>query len=152
YFTYSRSLSGVTEPKPRWKRVIDAEQEAIGEALGQLFVKEYFSEKAKQRYSDLIENVRTAFHERIQKLTWMSDTTKQRAYDKLAKITKKVGYPDKWKDFSALEVDRGPYVLNMQRARTWWYHYYAAKLGKPVDRTEWDMTPQTYNAYYNPSN
>ncbi|HTJ14682.1 MAG TPA: M13 family metallopeptidase [Dinghuibacter sp.] len=152
YFTYTRSLSGVTEPKPRWKRVIDAEQEAIGEALGQLFVREYFNEKAKQRYSDLIENVRAAFRDRIQKLTWMSDTTKQRAYDKLAKITKKVGYPDKWKDFSTLTIDRGPYVLNMQRARAWWRHYNADKLGKPVDRTEWDMTPQTYNAYYNPSN
>jgi putative endopeptidase len=152
YFTYNRSLSGVTEPKPRWKRVIDAEQQAIGEALGQLFVKEYFNDTAKKRYSDLIENVRTAFHERIQRLTWMSDATKQRAYDKLAKMTKKVGYPDKWKDFSALTIDRGPYVLNMQRARAWWRHYDIAKLGKPVDRTEWDITPQTYNAYYNPSN
>jgi putative endopeptidase len=151
-FTYSQSLSGVKVPKPRWKRVIDAEQQAIGEALGQLFVKEYFSDTAKKRYSDLIENIRQAFKERIEKLTWMSDSTKQKAYYKLARITKKVGYPDKWKDFSSLVIDRGPFVLNMQTAMTWWYHYSIAKLGKPVDRTEWQMTPQTYNAYYNPSN
>jgi putative endopeptidase len=152
YFEYTKSLSGVKTPKPRWKRVIDAEQGAIGEALGQLFVKEYFSDTAKKRYSELIENIRSAFRERIEKLTWMSDSTKQRAYVKLAKITKKVGYPDKWKDFSSLKIDRGPFVLNLQRARDWWYHYNLAKLGKPVDRSEWGMSPQTYNAYYNPSN
>jgi putative endopeptidase len=152
YFTYSQSLSGVKAPKPRWKRVIDAEQDAIGEALGQLFVKEYFSDTAKQRYSELIENIRQAFKERIEKLAWMSDSTKQKAYYKLARMTKKVGYPDKWKDFSSLLIDRGPFVLNMQTASEWWYHYNIAKLGKPVDRTEWEMTPQTYNAYYNPSN
>ncbi|HXB96151.1 MAG TPA: M13 family metallopeptidase, partial [Puia sp.] len=152
YFDYTRSLSGAKVPKPRWKRVIDAEQGAIGEALGQLFVKEYFSDTAKKRYSELIENVRAAFRERIQKLTWMSDSTKQRAYSKLAKMTKKVGYPDKWKDFSSLVIDRSPFVLNMQRAREWWYHYNLGKLGKPVDRDEWEMSPQTYNAYYNPSN
>ena len=152
YMDYSKSLSGVKTPKPRWKRVIDAEQQAIGEALGQLFVKEYFSDSAKKRYSELIENIRGAFKDRIAKLSWMSDSTKQQAFVKLAKITKKVGYPDKWKDFSSLAIDDGPFVLNMQRARAWWYHYQLQKLGKPVDRSEWEMTPQTYNAYYNPSN
>ncbi|HVS95858.1 MAG TPA: M13 family metallopeptidase [Puia sp.] len=152
YFIYSQSLTGVTAPKVRWKRVIDAEQGAIGEALGQLFVKEYFSDTAKKRYSDLIENIRAAFRDRIERLTWMSDSTKQRAYIKLAKMTKKVGYPDKWKDFSSLQIDRGPFVLNLQRAREWWYRYNVAKLGKPVDRSEWEISPQTYNAYYNPSN
>jgi putative endopeptidase len=152
YFAYSQTLSGVKVPKVRWKRVIDAEQQAIGEALGQLFVKEYFSDTAKQRYSELIENIRSAFKDRIAKLSWMSDSTKQRAYSKLAKMTKKVGYPDKWKDFSALEIDRGPWVTNMERAREWWVHYGLNKLGKPVDRSEWEMTPQTWNAYYNPSN
>ncbi len=132
--------------------MIDAENRAIGDALGQLFVKQYFSDTAKQRYNELIENIRSAFKDRIGKLTWMSDSTKQRAYVKLAKMTKKVGYPDKWKDFSSLQVDRGPFVLNMQRASAWWYHYNLGKLGKPVDRSEWGMTPQTYNAYYNPSN
>jgi putative endopeptidase len=151
-FDYNRSFTGASEPRPRWKRVLDAEEQAMGEALGQLFVKEYFSEKAKQRYSDLIESIRSAYKDRIGKLSWMSDSTKQKAYDKLARITKKVGYPDKWKDFSALKIDRGPFVLNMQRANQWWHNYSVNKLGKPVDRSEWDMTPQTYNAYYNPGN
>jgi len=152
YFAYMQTLSGVKIPKPRWKRVIDAEQQAIGEALGQLFVREYFSDTAKQRYSELIENIRAAFKDRIAKLSWMSDSTKQRAYSKLAKITKKVGYPDKWKDFSSLRIDRGSWVTNMEKAREWWYHYDLNKLGKPVDRSEWQMTPQTWNAYYNPNN
>jgi putative endopeptidase len=151
-FTYSQSLSGVKERRPRWKRVLDAEQSTMGEALGQLFVKKYFSEKAKKRYGDLVEAIREAYKERIKKLTWMSEVTKQKALAKLASISKKVGYPDKWKDFSTLIIDDGPYVLNIQRARTWWHNYNINKLGKPVDRTEWSMTPQTYNAYYNPSN
>jgi putative endopeptidase len=152
YFEYRKSLSGATAPRPRWKRVMDAEEDAMGEALGQLFVKEYFNENAKKRYTDLVENIRDAYKERIKKLTWMSDSTKQKAYSKLNKITKKVGYPDKWKDFSALKIDRGPFVLNMQRANEWWHNYMVNKLGKPVDRDEWQMSPQTYNAYYNPSN
>ncbi|HEY4065203.1 MAG TPA: M13 family metallopeptidase [Puia sp.] len=152
YFAYRQSLTGTTTPRIRWRRVLDAEERAMGEALGQLFVKEYFPAKAKQRYSDLVEAIRTAYKERIQKLTWMSDSTKQKALYKLAHITKKVGYPDKWKDFSALSIDRGPFVLNMQRAAAWWHHYNFNKLGKPVDRSEWGMSPQTYNAYYNPSN
>ena len=152
YFEYRKTLSGATQQRPRWKRVLDAEEGAMGEALGQLFVKEYFNENAKKRYTDLVEAIRDAYKERIQKLTWMSDSTKQKALSKLSKITPKVGYPDKWKDFSALKIDRGPYVLNMQRANEWWHNYNFNKLGKPVDRTEWGMTPQTYNAYYNPSN
>jgi len=152
YFEYRRTLTGAAIPRPRWKRVLDAEERAMGEALGQLFVKEYFPPAAKQRYTDLVEAIRDAYKQRIQKLTWMSDQTKERALNKLAHITKKVGYPDKWKDFSALHIDRGPFVLNMQRAAAWWHDYEFRRLGKPVDRTEWDMTPQTYNAYYNPSN
>ncbi|MDQ6844842.1 MAG: M13 family metallopeptidase [Bacteroidota bacterium] len=151
-FIYIQSLSGAKEPRPRWKRVLDEEEDAIGEALGQLFVKEYFNEKAKKRYTDLVQAIRDAYKERINKLTWMSDSTKQKALAKLSSITKKVGYPDKWKDFSALKIDKGPFALNMQRARIWWHNYNFNKLGKPVDRTEWEMTPQTYNAYYNPSN
>lgn len=151
-FDYSKTLSGATEPRPRWKRVLDAEENAIGEALGQLFVKEYFDATAKKRYENLVEEIRTAYKERISKLTWMSDSTKAKAYDKLAKITKKVGYPDKWKDFSAMKIDKSSFVENMQAANKWWHNYEINKLGKPVDRTEWTMTPQTYNAYYNPSN
>lgn len=152
FFSYTKVLTGATEARPRWKKVLDAEERALGEALGQLFVKEYFNQKAKERYTSLVENIRNAYKERIQQLTWMSDSTKQKAYSKLAGITKKVGYPDKWKDFSTLDIDRGPYVLNMQKANQWWHNYMISKLGKPVDRTEWGMSPQTYNAYYNPSN
>lgn len=151
-FAYSQALRGTKEPRVRWKRVLDAEEGAIGEALGQLFVKEYFNEKAKARYNTLVEAIRDAYKERIQHLTWMTDSTRQKALDKLSKIQKKVGYPDKWKDFSSLEIDKGPFVLNMMRARQWWFQYELNKLGKPVDRNEWNMTPQTYNAYYNPSN
>lgn len=149
---YGTVLSGNTEQLPRWKRVLDAENNLMGEVLGQIFVKEYFPEKTKQRYVDLVESMRTSFKEHIQKLTWMSEQTKQKAYDKLAKVTPKVGYPDHWKDFSTLAIDRGPYALNVMRANNFWHRYEANKLGKPVDRTEWDITPQTYNAYYNPSN
>ncbi len=151
-FNYRKTLSGAKEPRPRWKRVLDAEENAMGEAVGQLFVKEYFNETAKKRYTDLVEAIRDAYKERIKNLSWMSDSTKTKAYDKLAKITKKVGYPDHWKDFSALAIDKGPFVLNMMRANEWWHQYMINKLGKPVDRTEWGMSPQTYNAYYNPSN
>ena len=152
FFEYRRSLTGAATPRPRWKRVLDAEENAMGEALGQLFVKEYFNETAKRRYTEMVEAIRDAYKERIQKLTWMTDSTKQKAYDKLSKIKPKVGYPDKWKDFSSLEIDRGPFVLNVQRANAWWHNYDINKLGRPVDRTEWEMSPQTYNAYYNPSN
>ncbi|MGH7869277.1 MAG: M13-type metalloendopeptidase, partial [Candidatus Dormibacteraceae bacterium] len=152
HFDYVRTMSGVTEPRPRWKRVLDAEQGAMGEALGQLFVHAYFSETAKKRYSDLVESIRDAYKDRINRLTWMSDSTRQRALAKLSRITKKVGYPNKWKDFSAMKIDRGPFVLNMHRAARWWTRHYIDKLGKPVDRTEWNMFPQTYNAEYNPSN
>jgi putative endopeptidase len=151
-FNYDRTLTGIESPKPRWKRVLDAEENVMGEALGHLFVNEYFPEKSKQRYIDIVEAMRTAYKERILHLSWMNDSTKQKAVLKLSKITRKVGYPDKWRDFSSLIIDRGPFVLNMQRANEWWYNVQVKKLGKPVDRTEWDITPQTYNAYYNESN
>ena len=149
---YGMVISGRKAQLPRWKRVIDAENSLMGEVLGQLFVKEYFPEHTKDRYVKLVEAMRVSFKEHIEKLDWMSPATKQKAYEKLAKVTPKVGYPDKWKDFSSLAIDRGPYALNLMRANNFWYKYSANKLGKPVDRTEWDMTPQTYNAYYNPSN
>lgn len=149
---YSKNIRGAQEQHPRWRRALDAEEAAIGEELGKLFVKEYFDTKAKNRYEQMVENVRIAYKARIEKLDWMTDSTKQKAIGKLMAITKKVGYPDKWKDFSNLKIDRGPLVLNMMRATTWWSNYEMNKLGKPVDRTEWSMTPQTYNAYYNESN
>jgi putative endopeptidase len=149
---YGQLLSGAKKQQDRWQRVLDAEEGAIGEALGQLFVKEYFPEKAKKRYEGIVENIRGALKARIQQLDWMSDVTKAKALDKLAKMHKKVGYPDKWKDFSAMEIKDQPYVLNIIAANKWWHQYALNKLGKPVDRDEWSMTPQTYNAYYNPSN
>ena len=149
---YAKTLRGAQQQHPRWRRALDAEEGAIGEALGQLFVKEYFDATAKARYEQVVENVRNAYKARIEKLAWMTDSTKQKAIHKLMAIHKKVGYPDKWKDFSTLKIDRGPYVLNMLRANQWWNSYQMNKLGKPVDRNEWDMTPQTYNAYYNESN
>lgn len=149
---YGQTLSGVKKQKPRWKRVLDEEEEAMGEALGQLFVKEYFNATAKKRYNDMVEDIRDALKERIKKLDWMSESTKQKALIKLAKMKKKVGYPDKWKDFSAMQIKDQPYIRNVLAAKEWWHNYNVNKLGKPVDREEWSMTPQTYNAYYNPSN
>lgn len=149
---YGKKIRGTQEQRPRWKRVLDAEEMAIGEQVGKLFAEEYFNEKAKERYSQMVERVREAYKGRIQKLDWMSDSTKQKALAKLAAIKKKVGYPDKWKDFSDLNISRTSFAQNMMRAHAWWNKYHINKLGKPVDRDEWEMTPQTYNAYYNPSN
>jgi putative endopeptidase len=149
---YSQTLRGVKKQRPRWKDVLDKQKGVMGELVGQLFVKEYFNETAKKRYEDMVEAIRTALKDRINKLDWMGDSTRQKALQKLATMKKKVGYPDKWKDFSTMKIERGPYVLNMQRASQWWHQREVQKLGKPVDRTEWDMVPQEYNAYYNPSN
>jgi len=151
-FEFSKLFSGAKEQKPRWKRVIRAEENAMGEVLGQLYVKEFFNETAKKRYEDMVEAVKDAYKERIKKLTWMSDSTRQKALVKLASVKKKVGYPDKWKDFSAMEIGKDSYLQNVANASKWWHNYEMNKLGKPVDRDDWDMTPQTYNAYYNPSN
>ncbi|MCC2545986.1 M13 family metallopeptidase [Hymenobacter sp. BT175] len=149
---YGTILQGQKEQRARWKRVLDNEEMAMGEMLGQLFVKEYFKPAAKERYEQMVKNVMASFREHIQALSWMSDSTKQKALVKLNKITPKVGYPNKWRDYSALTIDRSSYAQNVMRANEWLYRYNISKLGRPVDRTEWDMTPQTYNAYYNPSN
>jgi putative endopeptidase len=149
---YSKAIRGAQEQHPRWRRALEAEEGAIGDVLGQLFVKEYFNDKAKARYEQVVENVRNAYKARIEKLSWMSDSTRGKAVHKLMAIHKKVGFPGKWKDFSTLKIDRGPYALNVMRANEWWNNYQLNKLGKPVDREEWNMTPQTYNAYYNESN
>lgn len=151
-FNFDKLLSGAKERKPRWKRVLGVEGNIMGELLGQLYVKEYFNETAKKRYNDLVESIREVLKERIGKLDWMSDSTKQKAYLKLASIKKKVGYPDKWKDFSAMKIGNSSFVENLMNAGTWWNNYNINKLGKPVNRDEWEMSPQTYNAYYNPSN
>lgn len=149
---YGKKLSGQKEQLPRWKRILIAEEDAMGEILGQQFVKDYFPKEAKLRYENMVHNVINAYRERIKKLDWMSDSTKQKALEKLASVKMKVGYPDKWKDFSAMKISRTSYCDNMIAVNRWWHNYEIAKLNKPVDRNEWDMTPQTYNAYYNPSN
>ncbi|RYZ21320.1 MAG: M13 family peptidase [Chitinophagaceae bacterium] len=149
---YSTKIRGIEKPLPRWKRMLQLEDRLMGEALGKVFVKEFFPEEAKERYSKMVEEVREALHDRITQLDWMTDSTKQKAFAKLASMKKKVGYPDKWKDFSAMEIRRQPLARNVMAAASWWNQYEVNKLGKPVDREEWDMNPQTYNAYYNPSN
>ena len=151
-FQFRKLLTGAKERKPRWKRVIQNEESVMGELMGQLYVKEYFNETAKKRYSDLVEAIRTALKNRITKLDWMSDSTKQKAFAKLATMKKKVGYPDKWKDFSGMNISNESYIQNLINANTWWHDYELNKLGKPVNRDDWEMSPQTYNAYYNPSN
>ena len=149
---YGTVLRGATAIRPRWKRVLDMEEGALGDALGQLFVKEYFKPEAKARYDTLVKNVVASFAEHIRKADWMSAPTKVVALDKLHRITPKVGYPAKWKDYSELTIDRSSLAANAMRANLWRYRFERNKLGKPVDRTEWGMTPQTYNAYYNGSN
>lgn len=151
-FNFNKLFSGAKARKPRWKRAIQMEEAAMGEMLGQLYVKEFFNETAKKRYTDMVEAIRAALKDRIGKLTWMGDSTKQKAYAKLASIKSKVGYPDKWKDMSALEIGKESLAKNYMNANLFWHNYQYDKLGKPVDRDEWEMTPQTYNAYYNPSN
>ena len=151
-FQYNQLFSGAKERKPRWKRAIQSEQNAMGELLGQLYVKKYFDPTAKKRYEKMLEEIRSAYKSRIEKLTWMSDSTKQKAIVKLEAIKKKIGYPDKWKDFSAMQISKESYVQNLINAGIWWHNFEINKLGKPVDRDEWGMYPQTYNAYYNPAN
>ncbi len=149
---YGTVMSGVKEQKPRWKRIQDATEGAMGELLGQIYVEKYYSPKTKKRYEKIVDDCIDAFASRIKNLDWMSDSTKAKALVKLYAITKKVGYPDKWKDFSSLKIDRGSFARNTIRANKFWSDREMNKLGKPVDRLEWNMTPQTWNAYYNPSN
>ena len=144
-------LSGQKVPQPLWKRTLNSENQAIGFILGRIFVKDYFPPVAKQRYSDLVEAIRNSFSKRIDRLDWMSSATKAKAHEKLAALTKKVGYPAKWKDYSAMAIGRNSYCENMMNADRWRFSDMLAKFGKPIDLTEWDMTPQTFNAYYNPS-
>lgn len=151
-FDFEKNLSGATQQKPRWKTVLKMEQNAMGELLGQLYVKKYFDSASKNRYETMAQEVSDAYSERIKNLEWMSDSTKQKAIVKLEAITRKIGYPDKWKDFSAMKISDESYFLNMVHAAEWWHNYEVSKLGKPVDRGEWGMYPQTYDAYYNPSN
>ncbi len=148
---YGKKMSGSKELRPRWKRSIDAVNSALGEAVGQLYVEKYFPPQAKDRMLQLVENLKTSLGERIDNLEWMSDTTKSKAHEKLAAFIVKIGYPDKWKDYTSLEIKEDSYWANMMRAAEYEYNDMIKDLNKPVDKTKWYMTPQTVNAYYNPS-
>ena len=148
---FGRTLTGVEEIRPRWKRGVSAVEETMGELVGRIYVERHFKPEAKQRMVQLVENLRSAYAERIKGLEWMSEETKQKALEKLAKFNAKIGYPDKWRDYSSLEIIKGDLPGNMRRAAAFEYQRQLDKLGKPIDRTEWFMTPQTVNAYYNPT-
>src|SRR5262249_14244384 len=122
-FEFSKLLTGAKERKPRWKRVLQSEESVMGELLGQLYVKEFFDSTAKRRYEGLVEAIRSSLKNRIEALSWMSDSTKQKALTKLAAVKKKVGYPDKWKDFSAMQIGKESYVQNLINAASWWHNY-----------------------------
>jgi putative endopeptidase len=149
-FNMNKLLTGAKELQPRWKRMTALTDNLLGDALGQLYVKKYFPPEAKQRILDLINNLQQAYKERIERLSWMSDSTKQKALVKLNAITKKIGYPDKWKDYSSIEINKNDFIQNIKNANHFIYDYNINKIGKPVDRSEWFMTPPTIDAYYNP--
>ncbi len=148
---YGRTLSGVEEIRPRWKRAVSAVNGSLGEAVGKAFVERSFKPEAKVRMDTMVENLRMAFGKSIDGLEWMSEATKIQAQGKLAKFTPKIGYPDKWKDYSSMKISRDSLVNNMMASSEFNYARELAKLGGPIDRSEWFMTPQTVNAYYNPS-
>ena len=149
---YGRTLRGQPEQRERWKRAVSTVNDALGEQVGQVYVARYFPPESKAKVQQLVANLRAALGERIDALTWMTPATKSRAHDKLATFTPKVGYPDKWKDYSSLQVRRDDLIGNVRRASLWHWRYQVARLDKPVDRSEWQMTPQEINAYYNPLN
>jgi putative endopeptidase len=148
---YGTTLAGQPQQKPQWKRVLGAVNASMGEALGQLYVAKEFTPEAKQRAEELVTNIRNALKARIENLDWMSADTKAKAIDKWNKFLPKIGYPDKWRDWSGLDIKPDNYYANIQAAAKFNYDYDIAKIGKPTDRKEWGMTPQTVNAYYNPS-
>ena len=150
-FEYTKVLSGQAVQKSRGEKMANAVDTYLGEALGELYVKKYFSEDAKKRMLILVNNLQKAYAKRIDKLEWMSPVTKQKAKEKLAAITKKIGYPDKWRDYSNVQVARNTYFENMVSAATAAYQFQLAKLGKPVDKSEWFTTPPTVTAYNNPT-
>jgi putative endopeptidase len=149
-FAYNQSLSGQKEQTPRWQRMSGLIDRQLGDLLGQLYVDKYFNQSAKIRMQELVGNLQQSFESRIKKLDWMSDETKMRATAKLNAFTKKIGFPDKWKDYEGLEIKNNDFLGNLRRCNQWFYQENIDKLGKPVDKTEWGMTPPTVNAYYSP--
>jgi putative endopeptidase len=148
---YGAKMRGQKIQSARWKRVLREVDGGVGDLLSQLYVDKYFKPEAKERMKVLLNNLQAAYAERIQKLDWMSDATKKLALVKLNAIMKKIGYPDKWKDYSAITIVNNDYIKNLMATSAWEYNYELNKLGKPVDRAEWGMTAPTVNAYYNPA-
>jgi len=148
---YGKTLRGQPQQQPQWKRSLNAVNGAMGQALGQLYVAKYFTPEAKARAEELVTNVRDALKTRIQNLDWMSDGTKAKALEKWSKFLPKIGYPEHWRSWDGLDIGKDSYYANMQAAAKFNYEYDIAKIGKPTDRMEWGMTPQTINAYYNPT-
>ena len=149
---FSTQMNGVTEKKPRWKRAMSVPNGILGEAVGQMYVKKYFPEEYKQKVLDLVRQLQVSLGQHIDSLAWMSDSTKAYAREKLDAFTVKIGYPDKWKDYSTLNIDPElSYFENLRAASAWYVADNLSKLGQPTDPDEWGMTPQTVNAYYNPT-
>ena len=148
---YGKTLSGKQTNQPRWKRSVSTVNGVLGEAVGQMYVEKYFPAAAKERMVQLVKNLQTALGERIRNLEWMGDSTKIKAIEKLNSFYVKVGYPDKWRDYTGLNIEKDSYWANVKRATEFELDYMLSKAGKPVDRDEWGMTPQTVNAYYNPT-
>ncbi len=146
-----KTLNGQPEQKPRWKRVLSSVNGAMGQALGQLYVARYFPPEAKERADQLVKNVLAALKQRIENLAWMSPETKQKALEKWSKFLPKIGYPEEWRSWQGLQISPDNYYANLEAAQKFNHDYDIAKIGKPTDRKEWGMTPQTVNAYYNPS-
>ena len=149
-FAYNQSLSGQKEQTPRWQRMSGLIDRQLGDLLGQLYVDHYFNQAAKVRMLQLVNNLQATFNSRIKKLDWMSEVTKQRGLDKLNAFVKKIGFPDKWKNYEGLVIKKDDFYGNLQRCSQWAYNDNVNRLGKPIDKTEWGMTPPTVNAYYSP--
>ena len=147
---YGRALTGAEENKERWKRGVSLVESGMGEAVGQLYVQRHFKPEAKAQMDKLVQYLIDAYRESIQQLDWMTDETKQRALEKLSKFNPKIGYPDKWKDYSSIQISKDDLVENVRQLNIWEFEFEANKIGSAVDRDEWHMSPQTVNAYFNP--
>jgi len=149
---FSKQMSGIQQQKPRWRRAMSVPNSILGEAVGKMYVERYFPESSKQKMLDLVHNLQTALGQHIDELDWMGDSTKVKAHEKLANYIIKIGYPDKWKDYSSMDIDpEKSYYENLRSASEWYVADNLSKVGKPTDKEEWGMTPQTVNAYYNPT-
>ena len=147
---YGKTLTGQPINRPRWKRAVTLVEGSLGEAVGQIYVDKYFPQSSKAHMDKLVGHLIEAYRQSIDSLTWMSPATKKKAQEKLSKFTPKIGYPEKWKDYSSIEISKDDLIQNLKNVSKWQFEFQAAKIGSPIDRDEWHMTPQTVNAYYNP--